>query len=200
MRLADRLGDWLAARPSNPLRLPEAGEPISGSVHERLEDAARSGEVLFHGSNARAIDVFEPRDQLTARDRPVRAVFATSDPLWAMFFAVIDRAEAVGLWNTCLRPEDTGLTRSRYFFAVSGKSRSVWTEGAVYLLPRSAFQPSDMSAEWIAFEPVEPLEVVRVTRDDFPFSDRVFRFKHPEPDVVRLGRLVANGLADALRR
>jgi len=199
MGVADRLGDWLVEHPWNPLRVPEAPEPEPGSVYERLEAAARSGTALFHGSNVRTIREFEPREQLTARDRPVRAVFATPDPIWAMFFAVTDTDRAIGRWNMCLRPEDTGLPRSRYFFAVRSKPETVWTEGAVYLLPRDAFQPSDISAEWISFRPVEPLDVVPVGRVDFPFANRVFRFNHPESDWARLGRLAANGAAHSLR-
>ena len=57
--------------------------------------------------------MFEPREQLTPHDRPVRAVFATPDPLWAMFFAVTDTVRAVGRWNMCLRPEESGLPVSR---------------------------------------------------------------------------------------
>ncbi|HVC86258.1 MAG TPA: hypothetical protein VNC40_02410 [Gaiellaceae bacterium] len=195
MTVADRLTDWLVAHPSNPLRLPEAPDPVTGTAHERLQSAARGGDALFHGSNARDIRRFEPRDQLTARDRPVRAVFATPDPLWAMFFAVTDTGRSVGRWNACLRPEQTGFARSRYHFAVRGNPEAVWTKGAVYVLPRSRFEPSDIPAEWISFEPVEPLDVVPVTRSDFPFADRVFRFAHPESDWIRLGRLVKDGLA-----
>jgi hypothetical protein len=196
--VADVVGDRLVAHPWNPLRLPQAPEPVEGSVYARLAAAARTGEVLFHGSNARAIDLFEPRDQLTARDRPVRAVFATPDPLWAMFFALTDTHRAIGRWNMCLRPEESGLPASRYFFAVRGAPDMVWTEGAVYVLPRETFVPSDVAAELISFAPVAPLEVVPVTRDDFPFADRVFRFVHPESEWRRLGRLAANGLASTL--
>jgi hypothetical protein len=191
---ADRLTAWLVRHRANPLRLPEAPDPRPGSAHERLATAALTGDVLFHGSNAREIPTFEPRDQLTARDRPVRAVFATPDPLWAMFFAVTDTRRSIGRWNACLRPEETGLARSRYFFAVRGRPRSVWADGAVYVLPSASFQPSDIPAEWISFEPVEPLEVVPVTRADFPFAQRVFQFTHPESDWIRLLRLVRNGL------
>jgi hypothetical protein len=196
---ADRLGDRLVAHRWNPLRLPEAPRPIEGSAHARLAAAARSGDVLFHGSNARTIDVFEPREQLTAHDRPVTAVFATPDPLWAMFFAVTDTVRAIGRWNMCLRPEESGLPASRYFFAVRGDPRTVWTPGAVYVLPRATFEPSDVAAEWISLDPVVPLEVVPVTRGDFPFARRVFRFEHPESDWRRLVRLAANGVDDALR-
>ncbi|MFL5938452.1 MAG: hypothetical protein ACJ74P_15230 [Gaiellaceae bacterium] len=198
--LVDRIGDRLASHRWNPLRLPEASVPVAGSAHERLVAAAASGDVLFHGSNDRTIDVFEPREQLTARDRPVKAVFATPDALWAMFFAVTDTTRAIGRWNMCLRPEESGLPVSRYFFAVQGDPRTVWTEGAVYVLPRTTFEPSDVAAEWISFSAVVPLEAVPVTRDDFPFARRVFRFEHPESDWRRLGRLVANGVADAFGR
>jgi hypothetical protein len=190
--VADRLGDWLVEHPRNLLRLPEAFDPIAGSAYHRLVSAAADRGVLFHGSNTRDIRRFEPRDQLTARDRPVKAVFATPDPLWAMFFAVTDTRRSMGRWNTCLRPEETGLPRSRYFFAVRAKPADVWTDGAVYVLSSVSFMPSDIAAEWISFEPVQPLDVVAVTRSDFPFTERVFRFAHPESDWIRLMRLIAN--------
>jgi hypothetical protein len=187
------LSDRLIRLPGNPLRLPEEPEPRPNSVHARLIDAARTGDVLFHGSNSRMIEMFEPRSQLTARDRPVIAVFATPDPLWAMFFAVTDTVRAIGRWNMCLLPAESGLPRTRYFFAVRGDPRTVWAEGAVYVLPKDTFVESDIPAEWISTDPVRPLDVVAVGRDDFLFADRVFRFKHPEPEWVRLGRLVRNG-------
>lgn len=197
MKVGDRLGDWLVRRPSNPLRLPEAPEPAPGSVHARLVAASAGRAVLFHGSNLRTIQRFEPRPQMTARDRPVRAVFATPDPLWAMFFAVTDTGRAVGRWNMCLLPEESGLPRPRYFFAVRGEPKTVWAEGAVYVLPRQTFVPSDTPAEWISHEPVDPLDVVPVERGDFPFADRVFRFHHPESDWTRLGRLLRSGWLNA---
>jgi hypothetical protein len=190
--LVDRTSDWLVKHPRNPLRLPEAFDPVSGSAYERLTSAAGEQGVLFHGSNARDIGSFEPRDQLTARDRPVRAVFATADQLWAMFFAVTDTQRSIGRWNACLLPEETGLARSRYFFGVRSDPADAWTEGAVYLLPRASFVPSDIAAEWISSEPVTPLGMVPVTRDDFPFAERVFHFAHPEPDWMRLLRLISN--------
>src|SRR4051812_39680094 len=123
------LSDHLVRLSWNPLRLPEAPDARPGSVHARLVDAAAAGDVLFHGSNTRMIDIFEPRSQLTAHDRPVKAVFATPDPLWAMFFAVTDTARAIGRWNMCLLPDESGLPRARYFFAVRGDPRTVWAGG-----------------------------------------------------------------------
>jgi len=190
MNVPDRLGDWLIRRPSNPLRLPEAPEPVPGSIHSQLVAAADGGDVLFHGSNSRAIQLFEPRAQMTARDRPDRAVFATPDPLWAMFFAVTETTRAIGRWNMCLLAEESGLPRTRYFFAVRGDPETVWADGAVYVLPRDTFVQSDTPAEWISLDPVTPHEQFPVGRDDFPFADRVFRFRHPESDWIRLARLI----------
>jgi len=191
LTLADRLTHRLVVHRLNPLRLPEAPDPAPGSAHERLDRAVRVGGMLLHGTNATDIRRFEPREQTTAHDRPVRAVFATPDPIWAMFFAV---TRAVGRWNACLRPEESGLPRSRYFFAVREEPARAWADGAVYVLPRDTFAPSDIAAEWISAEPVEPVGLVNVGRDDFPFADRVFRFEHPESDWTRLGRLVWHGI------
>jgi hypothetical protein len=93
----------------------------------------------------------------------------------------------------CLLPAASGLPRTRYFFAVRGDPRTVWADGAVYVLPKDTFVPSDTPAEWISTAPVRPVNVVPVDRDDFPFAGRVFRFKHPEREWVRVARLVRNG-------
>src|SRR3954463_4603035 len=138
------LSDRLVRLSGNPLRLLEEPEPRPNSVHARLIDTAAEANVLFHGSNSRTIEIFEPRPQMTAHDRPVTAVFATPDPLWAMFFAVTDTTRAIGRWNMCLLPAESGLTRTRYFFAVRGEPRTVWAEGAVYVLPKDRFVPSDI--------------------------------------------------------
>jgi hypothetical protein len=71
-----------------------------------------------------------------------------------MFLAVTDTRKSVGRWNACLHPEETGLEHSRYFFAVRGELDAVWSEGAVYVLPRASFELSDIAAEWISVTPV----------------------------------------------
>jgi hypothetical protein len=173
--------------------------PLEGSAHARLVAAAAGGDVLFHGSNDRTIDVFEPREQLTARDRPVRAVFATPDPLWAMFFAVTDAARAIGRWNMCLRPEESGLPVSRYFFAVRGDPRTVWTEGAVYVAAR------DLRAERRRGR-MDQLRSRRPARGGAGGARRLPLLPAGVPlrasgvDWRRLGRLVVNGVADAFGR
>ena len=68
-----------------------------------------------------------------------RAVFATSDPIWAMFYAIVDRRRhRLTLNNGCLLLEDTG---DAYYFSVSRKAlpQRPWRTGYLYLLPADSF-------------------------------------------------------------
>jgi hypothetical protein len=181
--------DSLVRGRRNWLRLPELrlGE---GGVVGFLHDQVASGAVLLHGSNSRTIERFEPRDQTSYHGVPVRAVFATPDPVWPLFFAVTDTGRAGSRWNMCLLQERSGAAGARYFFSVGASPSEVWCPGAVYLLPRAEFVPSDEPSEWVAMRPVEPLAVVPVTVADFPFRDRVFRHESDESEWRRDVRLV----------
>jgi hypothetical protein len=117
---ADRLGDWLVRRPSNPLRLPEAPDPAPGSVHARLTAAAAGG--------ARAVSRLESAD-----DPDVRAEAAADRPRPAGTRRVRDTRPAVG----------DVLRRHRYGPAVPGLRVLAAATGAV--APTSA-PPTSASA------------------------------------------------------
>ncbi|WP_218197316.1 hypothetical protein, partial [Pseudomonas sp. 2995-1] len=73
-------------------------------------------DVLVYGSNNSEIDRFEPRDQLLANQKPVKAVFAASDAIWSLFFAVVNRKQINSLRNICLTvPTKKGIRRYYYF-------------------------------------------------------------------------------------
>jgi hypothetical protein len=182
--------DRLVHSRRNWLRLPERCEGL-GSVVDFLALIAESQEVLFHGSNSRTIEVFEPREQTTFHGELVIAVFATPDPIWPLFFAVTDTAAVGSRWNTCALPRRSGGS-TRYFFSVGTHDQDFWTDGAIYLLPKSAFRPSDDPSEWIAFDPVHPLAVVAVKPTDFPFKDKVFPHRTAEPEWRKVLRLAVN--------
>lgn len=181
--------DRLVSGRRNWLRLPEM-RPGLGRVVDDVAARIASGEVLVHGSNARDITVFEPRDQTSYRGQPVRAVFASSEPVWSLFFAVTDTAAVSSRWNGCLLPSITGAERTRFFFSVGCPPDRAWTDGALYLLPRDRFVPSDDPAEWLCTSPVEPLDVVPVTPDDFPYRHRVFAHDEHEPEWRKELRLL----------
>jgi hypothetical protein len=186
----------------NWLRLPEL-RPGLGDVVEFLTEQVAAGDVLLHGSNSRTIDRFEPREQTSYHGVGVRAVFATPDPVWPLFFALTDTRRADSRWNMCLLPERSGAGRTRYFFSVGARPDDVWCDGAVYLLPRAAFEPSDEPSEWVSLETVDPIAVVPVTPEDFPFRRDVFRHVGGEPDwrrALRLAGAAARGTARPARR
>jgi hypothetical protein len=194
---------WLADRVvegrHNWLRLPEC-RPGLGNVVDFLADQVATGGIVLHGSNLRSIERFEPRNQTTYHGGMVRAVFATTDPVWPLFFAVTSTAAVGSRWNACVHPERSGAERSRYFFSVGAADDGFWTNGAVYLLPRTDFRPSDEPSEWIAVDAVMPLEVVPVTPADFPFRDRVFRHVEGESEWRLETRLVLESIQARLRR
>ena len=60
--------------------------------------------IAFHGTGDSRIERFEPREPIDfAPFGSQRAVFATSDPIWAMFYAIVDRGRhRLTLNNGCL--------------------------------------------------------------------------------------------------
>ena len=54
---------------------------------------AERREIAFHGTGDPSIVSFEPRRSVDfAPFGDQKAVFATTDPIWAMFYAIVDRA------------------------------------------------------------------------------------------------------------
>ena len=143
--------------------------------------------VLLHGS-AMDIDVFEPREQTDWDGRATRAVFATSDGIWPIYFAIADRRRVASLRNGCLPT----LQGSRYWFSVEPLpgATEVWRDGYVYVLPRAPFRQHVLGSEWASPVPVAPLARVPVRPQDFPFLDRVGRHDHTESAACTLWQAV----------
>ena len=98
----ERAHDALTADPDAPL-----DRRLGGPTHLFLRWLAEGKGYLLHGSNKPDIDVFTPRDQTDAAQRHVRAVFATADGLWPMYFAIVDRGRPrVSLNNACWLTEN----------------------------------------------------------------------------------------------
>jgi hypothetical protein len=141
--------------------------------------------VLLHGTSDRAIEVFRPRRQTDFDGRPVEAVFATSDGIWPLFFAVTDRRGIRTTRNLCLHRDGAAY----YYFSIDADPAHVWRTGTLYVLPRAPFRPHADGTEWTSPEPVRPLARLEIEPDDFPFRDRVFQFEPGEPLVRTLLRL-----------
>jgi hypothetical protein len=146
-----------------------------------------SCEVVLHGSADADIDEFEPRKSADVDDfGNQRAVYAASDGIWPMFFAVVDRTKAASLVNAAFRLIESDGDRSDpyYYFSVDAAAleRHPWRSGTVYVLPRADFRQQPVQRlrqhlvehqQWASHLPVTPLARLAVDPSDFPFLSRV---------------------------
>ena len=139
--------------------------------------------IALHGSGNPNIALFEPRQSNDLNEfGNQKAIYAASDGLWAMFFAIVDRERVTSITNACVRlADEAGTLHGPYYvFSVSQSAIPIrpWRTGTVYLLPRSTFtlQPP-MSfgsnqvhiAQLASFVPVQPVAKLTVIPEDFPF-------------------------------
>lgn len=149
--------------------------------------AADHHDFALHGSGDPNIALFEPRQSNDLGEfGNQKAVYAASDGLWAMFFAIVDRERVTSVTNACVRIADPAgsLHGPYYVFSVSQSALPTqpWRTGTVYLLPRSPFitQPpvafgdnQVQIAQLASFVPVAPLAKLTVTPADFPFLQQI---------------------------
>jgi hypothetical protein len=145
-------------------------------------------DVLLHGSGDPNIDEFEPRqsnDLMAFGNR--KAVYAASDGLWPIYFAIVDRDRYVhSLMNGCFRAvgADGIVSDPYYFFSVNDDAlpHRPWRVGTIYILPRVGFeqqphttyQGADIEiAQWASLAPVRPLAKLTVDPYDFPFLRQI---------------------------
>lgn len=155
--------------------------------------------VVFHGS---------PRDGLTelsterrSRDATAwgdqQAVYASTDPVWAIYFACLRRDRGfTGTKNGSLGRPGGPLYPRRYFFLHNHGSASPhrFGPGSLYVLRPDTFVPDTPlagvidTAHLVSHEPVRPLARVDVTPEDFPFRERIGYYRAREPIGVSLFR------------
>ncbi|WP_063846083.1 hypothetical protein [Paenibacillus sp. FJAT-27812] len=141
--------------------------------------------MLVHGSNHTAIDRFETRRQTLYNGKYVEAVFATSDAIWPIFYAVFNRSKLHGNFrNGCIRVKKN--VNRFYFFSLTEATmnNSPWTSGTVYFLPKESFARSSSGFvyfdEWISRETVAPRYKLAVSAEDFPFIEEVSSHRSEE--------------------
>jgi hypothetical protein len=178
-----------------------AGEDVS-IPEPRLEFLrwlAEHRPVVFHGS---------PRDDLTelsterrSRDATAwgdqQAVYASSDPVWAIYFACLRRDRGfTGTKNGSMGKPGGPLYPRRYFFLHNHGSASPGRlgPGSLYMLPPDTFVAAAPllgvldTAHLVSHVPVRPLARIDVTPEDFPFRDRIGYFRRREPILISFFR------------
>jgi hypothetical protein len=142
---------------------------------------AERRRIAFHGTGDPDIESFEPRQPIDyAPFGDQKAVFATSDPIWAMFYAIVDRDRYdITLNNGCILVLDDDRP-PHYYFSISRGAlpRRPWRTGYVYLLPADGFVEQESGPygghhvrvpQLASPVEVEPFARLRVSPDDFPF-------------------------------
>jgi hypothetical protein len=151
---------------------------LSYPKQEFLRYLVAKRDVVLHGSGSSAIDVFEPTWQTDYFGRVRKAVFAASDGIWPMFFALLDRSRYHGsLRNVCYWDVDEAGERQKcYGFSINAAflERQPWREGSIYVLPRASFdrvvdEDGSPSEEWLSMRAVRPMARLAVSPSDFPF-------------------------------
>jgi len=144
-------------------------------------------DIALHGSGNPNIAFFEPRQSNDLSEfGNQKAVYAASDGIWAMFFAIVDRDRVKSVTNACVRlTDELGTLHGPYYvFSISQSAlpNQPWRTGTVYLMPRKTFMtqppmtfgPSQVHiAQLASLEPVQPLAKLTVTPEDFPFLRQI---------------------------
>lgn len=173
----------------------EVAYDASAAKHVFLRHLVARRPVVLHGTGDPSISRFEPRRQTDYDNEWTDAVFATDDPIWPIFFAVVNRPVVRSLVNGCSRRYGD----SHYYFSIGAdpKSREAWRSGWIYVLPRETFRRHPSGPEWLSPVAVRPLARLRVDPADFPFIGQVVRHELGEPT----GRIVVRAtLGRSLRR
>jgi hypothetical protein len=154
------------------------------TLWEFLCGVAHRRRIAFHGTGDPNIRSFEPRKPIDfAPFGDQEAVFATSDPIWAMFYAIVDRDRYdITLNNGCIIVLDSNGRPGtpHYYFSISRDAlpQRPWRTGHVYLLRAEGFVEQapgtyaghDARVPQLASRvPVTPLARLRVSPGDFPF-------------------------------
>lgn len=160
---------------------------------------AENRAVVFHGSPVG--DIRELSTERKSRDTTtwgdLQAVYASSDPVWAIYFALLPCDNGwTGTKNGSFGPAGGPLYPRRYFFLHNRGSASPnrFGPGSLYVLPPDSFVADEPllgvldTAHLVSLTPVRPLARIDVTPDDFPFRDRIRYYRKREPFPVSLLR------------
>lgn len=148
-----------------------------------LEWAVRSGSFLLHGSNGEYKKELLPRhanDSVKQSGNQI-GVYAVTDPILPLFYAIKDRQRFRGLAVSGVEQErqTSGLPKLHYHFAVPEKmlAAAPWSQGMVYLLSRESFteqlEAGIPTGEWVSLAPVAPVAALPVEPADFPFLSQI---------------------------
>ena len=193
-------------------RLPSLPPPVVEPGFDEIADALLRGDevvlpaarvdflrwlgetrgVLFHGSPRN--DLAELSTERKSHDATEwgnqQALYASSDPVWSIYFAVLRRDKG---WRGT-RNGAMGIGGRRFYFFVHNRgsqSPERFGPGSLYVVPPESFVAERWlvdTAHLVSHVPVTPLARIDVTPEDFPFRDRIGYYRDREPIWISLLR------------
>lgn len=153
--------------------------------HEFLSYLVHTRGYLLHGTASADLDEVRPMVATDYEARTLEAVFATSDRIWPLFFAALDRGRAGSL---CYQIRHGSILRRYYFFFTEADPHddAIWRDGAIYVLPREPFAQTWIPNEWVSRQPVRAVAKLAASPSDFLFKNRVKQF---DPTLSLIGNL-----------
>jgi hypothetical protein len=142
---------------------------------------------VVHGSPLTNLETLEPvrksRDSNEFGNR--QQIFSSPDANWAMWFAILDKANFKQTRNGCVRV-GRGSQRVKYYhfeLPKENKEKQPFAEGMLYIARAQDFpdkRPYPLLdwfdgeiEEWGSTQPVKPLAKIRVSPRDFPYLNKV---------------------------
>lgn len=142
---------------------------------------------VVHGSPLTNLETLEPvrksRDSNEFGNR--QQIFSSPDANWAMWFAILDKANFNLTRNGCVRV-GRGSQRVKYYhfeLPKENKEKQPFAEGMLYIARAQDFpdkRPYPLLdwfdgeiEEWGSTQPVKPLAKIRVSPRDFPYLNKV---------------------------
>ena len=155
--------------------------------------------VVFHGSQRDDLTELstERRSTDTTAWGNQQAVYGSSDPVWALYFATLRRDDGWrGTRNGSLAPAGGPLYPRRYLFVHNRGARpeNRFGPGSLYVLPPESFEAEPPlagvvdTAHLVSRMPVKPLARVDVTPEDFPFRNHIGYYRDREPIWISMFR------------
>lgn len=150
--------------------MEEVKTKVIQSGREKLKKLETEGKYVFHGSENQGISVLEPRQAYTVvegksieDDKP--AVHASPLSDIAIFMSLVNS-------KNCPKGFDSGFEyrNGKLVLYASRESLDQLNEnsrGFVYVLPNNQFVQRG-KVQSIAYDKIEPFEVIEVTKDDLP--------------------------------
>jgi hypothetical protein len=143
-----------------------------------LDHLAGLRRFAFHGTSQEGLIELRPRQPRDIREfGSQNAVYASPDPHWAMFFALVDRAGVRMLINGSFALRANARIRwHQRDVRVKDPAKPLLSKGYLYVLPRATFRAEPRYrgifdlAHWVSDVPVRPVFALPVRPEDYPMS------------------------------